>query len=262
MHHRADWNRVLYDVHAQIGDAEFAHQRQTLVDVFLAEVAHVEHDALAPRCGDGVALLQFVPVGLADAVAWAEFHGLELRFAQRGFRAHAVILQVTPAILVEQHAAFAAAGFGQQTAGVGQTGRVVLHKLHVLERNAGTVGHGHAVAGLDRAVGAEREYAPGAAASDDDRLGVELLDHAAAHFHGGNALATAVFDQQVERIVLVKAGDAGELQGGLEQRVQDVKTRLVGCKPGALFLHAAKGANRHRAIGFAVPGAAPVLQLC
>jgi hypothetical protein len=86
-------------------------------------------------------------------------------------------------VLVHQDAAFAAAGLGQQAAGVGQAGRVVLDEFHVLQRRTGAVGHGHAVAGLDRAVGGEGEHAPGAAAGDDHRLGVELAQLAAAHFH-------------------------------------------------------------------------------
>jgi uncharacterized protein YheU (UPF0270 family) len=210
---------------------------------------------------DGIALLQLVPVGLADAVARAKFHGLELRLAHRGFRPHAVILQVAAAMLVHQDAAFAAAGLGEQAAGVGQAGRMVLDELHVLQRRAGAIGHGHAVAGLDRAVGGEGEHAAGAAAGDDHRLGVELAQFAAAHFHRGDALATAVIDQQVERVVLVEAGDRGKLQRGLEQGVQDVEAGLVGGEPGTLLLHAAKRTHRDRAVGLAVPGATPVLKL-
>jgi hypothetical protein len=73
---------------------------------------------------------------------------------------HAVVLQEAAAVLVQQHAALAAAGLGEQRAGAGQAGRVVLHELHVLQRHAGAVGERHAVARLDRAVGGERENAP------------------------------------------------------------------------------------------------------
>ncbi len=261
VHHGADRHRLLDDIDAEVGLGQFAHQRQAFVDLLFAEVAHVKQHAFAPLRSDGIALLQFVPVGLADAVARTQFHGLQLRLAHRSFGAHAVVGQVAAAVLIHQDPAFTAAGFGQQAAGVGQSGRVVLDELHVLKRRAGAVGHGHAVAGLDCAVGGERKHAPSAAAGDDHRLGVELAQLAAAHFHGGHALATAVIDQQVERVVLVVARDGRELQRSLEQGVQYMEAGLVGSEPGALLLHAAEGPHRHRAVCFTVPGAAPVLQL-
>ena len=84
-----------------------------------------------------------------------------------------VVLQVAVAVLVDQDAALAARALGDQDAGAGQPGRMVLDELHVLERHAGAIGHGHAVAGLDRAVGGEGENPPGAAGRDDHRLGLE-----------------------------------------------------------------------------------------
>ena len=71
----------------------------------------------------------------------------------------------------------------------------------------------------------------------------------------------AFIDQQVQCKIFVIAGDGRELQRGLKQRVQNVKARLVGSKPGALLLHAAKRPHGHRAVFLAVPGATPVLQL-
>jgi hypothetical protein len=56
-------------------------------------------------------------------------------------------------MLVEQHAAFAPAGFGEQAARVGQARGVVLDELHILQRHPGSVRQGHAVAGLDGAIG-------------------------------------------------------------------------------------------------------------
>ena len=43
-----------------------------------------------------------------------------------------VVLQVAPVLVVEQDAAFAARGFGDQDAGARQAGGVVLDELHVL----------------------------------------------------------------------------------------------------------------------------------
>jgi hypothetical protein len=42
--------------------------------------------------------------------------------------------------------------------------------------------------------------------------------------------------------------------------VQHMEAGFVGGKPGALYLHAAKGADIDAAIGFATPGAAPMFQ--
>ena len=57
------------------------------------------------------------------------------------------------------------------------------------------------------------------------------------------------------------APDALILETGLEERVQQVEAGLVGGEPGALGLHAPKGAHRNMAIRFPIPRATPVLQL-
>ena len=101
-----------------------------------------------------------------------------------------------------------------------------------------------------------------AASGGHDHHGrVELEKPPAAHLHRDHAAADAVAVQQVEREKLVEAPDRRKLQRGLEQRVQDVEATLVGRVPGALFLHAAERPHGHRAVVFAAPGAAPMLQL-
>ena len=94
--------------------------------------------------------------------------------------AQVVVLQVAPALAVEQDAAFAAGGFRDQDAGAGQAGGVVLHELHVLERHAGAVGQGQAVAGLDGAVGGEGEDPAEPAGADDDGVGAQHVQLAGA----------------------------------------------------------------------------------
>ena len=84
--------------------------------------------------------------------------------------AEVVVLQVAVAVLVEQPAALGPGRLGDEDAGERQAGRVVLDELHVLERRAGPVGQGHAVAGVDVGVGGEREDPPAAAGAEDDRL--------------------------------------------------------------------------------------------
>src|SRR5207253_3872407 len=59
---------------------------------------------------------------------------------------------------------------------------------------------------------------------------------------------------------LVVAGDGLEFECGLKQCVQKVEPRLIGGKPGAHLLHAAKRADGDVSICIPAPGAAPVLQ--
>jgi hypothetical protein len=61
----------------------------------------------------------------------------------------------SPSELVEI-AAFAARAFGDQAARAVDAGRVELHELHVLQRQAGAQHHGIAVAGAGVGRGAEK----------------------------------------------------------------------------------------------------------
>ena len=103
---------------------------------FLAEVTQVEINHIATWRGDGVAFTPFVPEGLRNFVAWTQFHIFVFRLAQRSFRAHAVILQITVAIFVDQNTTFTAAAFCHQDTGTGQTGWVILNEFHVTQRSA------------------------------------------------------------------------------------------------------------------------------
>ncbi len=72
---------------------------------------------------------------------------------------------------------------------------MILDELHVLERHPGAVGQCHAVAGLDRRVGGEREDAAGTAGRHDHSLAADRSHLAGAQFDGGNPLTTTVFEQ-------------------------------------------------------------------
>ncbi len=105
---------------------------------------------------DGTAFLQLFDEGLGQAVARAQLHG-----AQDWLRLgcpQVVVLQVPIAILVEHIAAFRASGFGNQDAGKGQAGWMVLDKFHILQRRARLVRQCHAVAVLDVGIGREGEH--------------------------------------------------------------------------------------------------------
>ena len=136
-----------------------------------------------------------------------------------------------------------------------------LHELHVLEGHARAVGQRHAVAGADGAVGGEGVDAAVAAGGQDHRAGGQGTHLTRAHVEADDALTTAVLGDQRGDEKLVQALDVGELQRGLEDRVQHVKARLVGGEAGAPGGHAAEGPHADTAVRFPAPGAAPVLHL-
>ena len=104
-------------------------------------------------------------LGAGDDVARGEFH------ASGG-----VVLHEAEAVGVDDVRAFAASRLGEQDAGALQSGRVELDELHVLQRDAGAVGHDHAVAGGGEGVGGDAEGASVAASAEHDGLGRDRLD--------------------------------------------------------------------------------------
>src|SRR3546814_2171846 len=84
------------------------------------------------------------------------------------------------------------------------------------------------------------EWSSGVCSSDLEHDRLPLL-----HVQRGNAADCIFVAQQVQREHLVETLDAGKLLRGLEQRVQNMETALVGGKPGALVLHAAKRTHLH-----------------
>ena len=136
-HHR---DGLLDGVDAFEVDGQVADAGQPLQDLLGAQVAEVQVDvALA------VDAPAFVDLGLDGAghdVARREFHELGR-----------VLLHVALAQAVDQVAAFAAGALGHEDLGGEEPGGVELDELHVLERHAGLVGHGHAAAGVDERVG-------------------------------------------------------------------------------------------------------------
>ena len=138
---------------------------------------------------------------------------------------------------------------------------MVLDELHVLQRTAGSIGHGHAVAGLDGGIRREGEDAAPAPRAQDDGPGREGVQTAVVKAQGGDSAHPAFIDEKGGDVPLVVAVDAAVLQGGLEEGVEHVKAGLVGGVEGALRAHAAEGAHADTAVGLAAPRASPVLQL-
>ena len=136
-----------------------------------------------------------------------------------------------------------------------------LDELHVLERRAGPVGQGHAVAGADGAVGGEGEYLATATGGEYDGLGLDEVELARADLEGEDAPGFAIVDDYGGDEPFVVPLDGWVLEGGLEEGVQHVEARLVGGEDGALDAHAAEGSDGDVAVGVAAPGTAPVLHL-
>src|SRR5262249_46475651 len=158
-------NRLMHGIHAGVALRQLAYHWQPFVDLLLAEVADVEMHHIAIRRLDGAALALLVPERLAQSVARSALHRVE---ARPGIgRAEIVVLEVAVAVLVGHDAAFAARPFRDEDSGAGKPGWMILNELHVLEGNARAIGHGHAVAGLDRAVGGERKNPSGAAGGNN-----------------------------------------------------------------------------------------------
>ena len=189
---RPDRDQFVHRVDPLVLPAQLAHHRQPAVDQLLAEVAQVQVHDRAVRGVDGAALLLLVHERLGEPVARAELHAAQ-HGGGRGC-AQVVVLQVAVAVLVQQPAALGPGRLGDQDAGEGETGRVVLDELHVLQRGAGPVGERHPVPGLDVAVGGEREHPPAAARAQDHGRCGDGLDPAGGELDADDAVHPVVVD--------------------------------------------------------------------
>jgi hypothetical protein len=238
--------------------AQLAHERELAVDELRTEMAQVEVHYRAVWRFDDPALLRLVDKGLGEPVTRAELHAAQ--HWRRARRAEVVVLQVAVAVLVEQPAPLGSRGLRDEDAGERQPGRVVLDKLHVLQRCAGSPGQGHAVPGVDVRVGGEGKDPSASAVRQDNGLRGDRVDAARGQLDGDDSLRAAVVDEQPGDERLVEAGDGVVLQRGLEERVQHVEAGLVGGEPRPHLLHPAECADRDVAVGLAAPRAAPVLK--
>ncbi len=146
-------------------------------------------------------------------------------------------------------------------------GGMELEELHVLHGHAPPQGDGRAVAGQGVGVGRDLEHAPHAAGGEQHCLGPEGVDLAGEDLVGGHATGHPILDEQVEDVVLVKELDVAA-HALLVERLQDHVPGPVGCIAGAAHRPfakvvgvAAKGPLGDLAIGRAVKGQAPMLQL-
>ena len=116
---------------------------------------------------------------LADAAARADLHGHGARDdVARGevLGGGRVALHEALALGIRQVAALAARALGDQAARAVDAGRVELHELHVLQRQAGAQHHGVAVAGAGMRRGGREIGAAIAAGRQDRHVRAEAVD--------------------------------------------------------------------------------------
>ena len=94
---------------------------------------------------------------------------------------------------------------------------MVLHELHVLERNTGAVRQRHAVAVLDGGVGGERKYLPAATGAKDDALRENRHDLSGGELDGDDPLTASIVDQELSDEKFVVTLDGVVLQSRLEE---------------------------------------------
>ncbi len=138
---RHDRYRSGHRIDMRKGLRQFTDARQAAVQHFFTEVIQLQHHVVAIR---------------ATAIASQDFLDHRARndvTTSQVFRIRSIALHETLAVLVDQVATFTTATFGYQHTRAGDTGRVELPHLDVLNRHACAQRHAHAVAGVDQSIG-------------------------------------------------------------------------------------------------------------
>ena len=215
MHDGAHRDRLFDRVDAHVADRKLSHHGDLAVDGGLTKVANVEVDIVAVWAFEGAAGCSFLDEGLGETIPGPELHRPLLRMVFVGDvegLAKVVVLEIAPALIVDHDAALAASRLGDEDPGARQARRMVLDELHVLQRHPCPVGEGHAVAGLDAAVGGERVDPAGSTGAHDDRLGTDRPHLPGADLDGGDSLAATVGDDQFGDEPLVVSDDGVVLE--------------------------------------------------
>ena len=178
---------------------------------------------------------------LADATALADLQRHAARYhVARGeiLRGWRVALHEALALGIDQIAAFTARALGDQAAGAENAGRMELHELHVLQRQAGAGNHAAAVSGAGMRRGRGLICAAVAAGRQHDHLRGKAVDGAVVQVPGDDAGAGAVrLHDQVERKILDEKLRV-VLQRLAIERVKDGVAGAVGRGAGTLHRRA------------------------
>ena len=202
--------------------ADSGNARQPLVQHRRVEMVEVQVDVVLVLA-DAAALADLDRHAAGDHVAGGQVLGRRR-----------VALHEALALGIDEIAALAARAFGDQAAGAVDAGRVELHELHVLQRQAGARDHAAAVAGAGMRRGGGEIGAAVAAGRQHHHLGREAVDGAVVEVPGDDAGAASVgLHDQVEREIFDE-----ELRVVLQrlavERVQDGVAGAVGGRAGAL----------------------------
>ncbi|MNW50387.1 hypothetical protein D3C74_278380 [compost metagenome] len=226
MRRGVDGHGLRVGLDAEVRARELRDVRQLGVDVRGLEVRQVEQDVVLVRPG-AASLADLVRHRPRDDVTRCEV-----------LDGGCVALHEALALAVAQDAALTAGRLRQEDAEAGETCRVELEELHVLERQAATVGQGHAVTREGVRVGGRLEDLARAARGEDDRLGLEDVDLAGRQVvrdDAGRVDRLAVGDvlggevvvrDEVQDVELVEELDV-LLDAVLVERLEDHVTRAV-----------------------------------
>ena len=219
MARRVDRHQFLDRVDAQVGAGELGDVGQFGLEHIRAEVAHVDVDVVLVR-------------SRAAALEHLEHHRPRDDVARRQVDdRRRVALHEALALAVEQPAALAAHRLGDEDAQAGQTRRVELVELHVLQRKSLAEHDAQAVAGQGVGVGGGLVHPARAAGGEHDRLGVEDVDVTGRQLvgddPGGHGAGLRLGDRDVECVVLVEELDV-VLDAVLIERLQDHVAGAVG----------------------------------
>ena len=178
-----------------------------------------------------------VILALADTATFADFHRDRARHdVTRGkiLGRRSITLHEALAFGIGEITAFAARAFGDEHARAIDAGRMELHELHILQRQAGAQHHRIAVTGAGVGRGAGEIGAAISAGRQNGLLGAEAMQRPVFHRDGDNATAGTflvhdqingeVFDEEFSRIA----------QGLAIERMQHRVAGAVGGSAGAL----------------------------
>ena len=214
-----DRNQFLHRVDTEVGAGELGDVGQFRLQHVCAEVADVDVDVVLVRTCPA-ALQHLEHHRPRDDVARGQVD-------DRG----GVAFHESLALAVEQPAALAAHRLGDENPEPGQSGRVELVELHVLQGKSLAEDDSQSVAGQGVGVGGGLVHPAGATGGEHHRLGVEDVNvtggQFVGHHSGRDRTAGGLGQQHVECVELVEELDV-VLDAVLVERLQDHVAGAVG----------------------------------
>ena len=130
-----DRDGLVDGVNADVFDHQLSHKRELFIDYFLSQMAQIQMNVPTVFSLKGTAFVHLGHNGPRQDVPRSQLH-----------LAGNVTLQKTLTLFIDEVSSLSPGGLGDQNAGSRQSGRMVLDKLHVLERSTSPVGQSHAIA--------------------------------------------------------------------------------------------------------------------